>query len=156
MIVSLFFLHTSQKARLQLKTFSNLTSLLNPKMISFTVWNVSIYGVFSCPYFPAFGLNAEYLSVFCPNLVKYGPEKTPYLDTFHAVFSSKNRSLMKQFKCSFPITLASDMSLRYSEATIFFNLDFLVELNAKRFLYSLISISYYLKLSSILVLHYQL
>ena len=27
------------------------------------------------PYFPAFGLNTE----------KYGPEKYPYLDTFHAV-----------------------------------------------------------------------
>ena len=28
------------------------------------------------PYFPVFGLNT----------VKYGPEITPYLDTFHAVF----------------------------------------------------------------------
>ena len=26
-----------------------------------------------------------YLSVFSPNAGKYGPEKTPYLDTFHAV-----------------------------------------------------------------------
>ena len=26
----------------------------------------------------------EYLSVFSPNTEKYGPEKTPYLDTFHA------------------------------------------------------------------------
>ena len=32
---------------------------------------MSKYGVFSAPYFPAFG--------------KYGPEKTPYLDTFHIV-----------------------------------------------------------------------
>ena len=30
---------------------------------------------FSGPYFPVFGLNTG----------KYGPEKTPYLDTFHAV-----------------------------------------------------------------------
>ena len=37
-----------------------------------TVWNVSKYGIFSGPYFPAFG-----------------PEKTPYLDTFHAVQNSK-------------------------------------------------------------------
>ena len=29
---------------------------------------------FSGPYFPVFGLNTE----------KYGPEKTPYLDTFQA------------------------------------------------------------------------
>ena len=36
---------------------------------------VSKDGVFSGPYFPVFSLNAR----------KYGPEKTPYLDTFHAV-----------------------------------------------------------------------
>ena len=29
--------------------------------------------------------NAEYLSLFSPNVGKYGPEKTPYLDTFYAV-----------------------------------------------------------------------
>ena len=33
------------------------------------------YGVFSGPYFP----------VFSPNAGNYGPEKTPYLDNFHAV-----------------------------------------------------------------------
>ena len=55
-----------------------------------TVWKVSKYGVFPGPYFPAFGLNTEstpYLSVFSPNVGKYGPEKTPYLDTFCAVMS---------------------------------------------------------------------
>ena len=36
---------------------------------------VSKYGVFSGRYFPVFELNTE----------KYGPEKTPYLDTFHAL-----------------------------------------------------------------------
>ena len=30
----------------------------------------------------------EYLSVFSPNAGKYGPEKTPYLDTFQAVTMS--------------------------------------------------------------------
>ena len=35
---------------------------------------------FSGPYFP--------ISVFSPNTGKYGPEKTPYLDTFHAVLCS--------------------------------------------------------------------
>ena len=34
---------------------------------------MSKYGVFSGPYFPVFGLNTG----------KYGPEKTPYLDTFY-------------------------------------------------------------------------
>ena len=29
--------------------------------------------------------NKKYLSVFSPNAGKYGPEKTPYLETFHAV-----------------------------------------------------------------------
>ena len=29
--------------------------------------------------------NTEYLSVFSLNAGKYGPEKAPYLDTFHAV-----------------------------------------------------------------------
>ena len=38
------------------------------------------YGVFSGPY----------LSVFSQNAGKYGPEKTPYLDTFHALIISLN------------------------------------------------------------------
>ena len=39
------------------------------------------------PYFPAFGLNTEKysVSVFSPNVGKYGQEKTPYLDSFHTV-----------------------------------------------------------------------
>ena len=40
-----------------------------------TVWKMSKYGVISDPHFPVFGLNTG----------KYGPEITPYLDTFHAV-----------------------------------------------------------------------
>ena len=40
-----------------------------------TAWKVSKYGVISVLYFSVFGLNTE----------KYGPEITPYLDTFHAV-----------------------------------------------------------------------
>ena len=38
---------------------------------------MSKYELFSGPYFPAFGLNTVYLSVFSPNAGKYGPEKTP-------------------------------------------------------------------------------
>ena len=48
---------------------------------------MSKYAVFSGPYFPVFGLNTN--SVFSPNAGKYGPEKTPYLDTFHAVMGTK-------------------------------------------------------------------
>ena len=40
-----------------------------------TASKLSKYGVISGPYFP----------VFSPNTGKYGPEITPYLDTFHAV-----------------------------------------------------------------------
>ena len=52
-------------------------------------WKVSKYGVFSGPYFPAVGLNKERSGVFSPNARKYGPEKAPYLDNFHAVQSFK-------------------------------------------------------------------
>ena len=52
-----------------------------------TAWKLSKYGVFSGPCFPAFRLNTPYLSVFSPNAGKYGPEKIPYLDTFHTVTS---------------------------------------------------------------------
>ena len=53
----------------------------------FTAWKVSQYGVSSGPYSP----------VSCPNTGKYGPEKTPYLDTFHAVIvpASLNIPLLK-------------------------------------------------------------
>ena len=33
--------------------------------------------------------DTSYLSVFSPNAGKYGPENTPYLDTFHAVKNVK-------------------------------------------------------------------
>ena len=52
-----------------------------------TLREVSKYGVISGPYFSAFGLNTEIYSVslvFSPNAEKYGPEITPYLDTFHS------------------------------------------------------------------------
>ena len=43
-------------------------------------------GVISDPYFPLFGLNTG----------KYGPEITPYLDTFHAVFILLSINLFSQ------------------------------------------------------------
>ena len=51
-----------------------------------TAWKLIKYGVFSGQYFPSFGLNTErYLSVFSPNVGKYRQERTPCLNTFHAV-----------------------------------------------------------------------
>ena len=38
------------------------------------------------PYSLRMRKNTKYFYVFSPNAGKYGPEKTPYLDTFHAVF----------------------------------------------------------------------
>ena len=43
----------------------------------YTAWKVSKYGVF-----------------FGPNTGKYGPERTPYLDTFHAVLLWINQFIM--------------------------------------------------------------
>ena len=45
---------------------------------------MSKYVVISAPYFPVFGLNTG----------KYGPDITPYLDTFHAVCSVMNKTEM--------------------------------------------------------------
>ena len=59
--------------------------------INYTAWKVSKYGVISGPYFPAFGLNTEKYLVSLriqSELGKYGPEITPYLDTFHAVLNN--------------------------------------------------------------------
>ena len=67
-------------------------------------FNAPKYGVISGPYFPAFRLNMEryYLSVLNPNAGKYGPEITPYLDIFHAVFCACTKWLIpfRQFNPS--------------------------------------------------------
>ena len=48
---------------------------------------MSKYGVFSGPYFPAFGLNTEIYSVNRKSIFrKMRTRKTPYLDTVQAVF----------------------------------------------------------------------
>ena len=63
---------------------------------------VSKYGVFSGPYFPAFGLNTEIYSVnlrIQPNTRKYGPEKTPYLDTFHTVLVLRFIQILETITC---------------------------------------------------------
>ena len=52
-----------------------ITTKDDNRQFNHTARKVSKYGVFNGPYF----------SVFSPNRGKYGPEKTPHLDTFHAV-----------------------------------------------------------------------
>ena len=61
---------------------------------------MSKYGVFLVHIFPhsdCIRRDTSYLSVFNPNAGKYGPEKTPYLNTFHAVQKIQNES--KLTKC---------------------------------------------------------
>ena len=53
-----------------------------------TALKVYKYRVFSGPYFPVFGLNTG----------KYGPEKTLYLDTFHAAHSLRWNPYFRDFR----------------------------------------------------------
>ena len=81
--------NTVQKCRIiQLKTLQNFYKTC-------TAWNSVQYGVISGPYFPVFGLNTG----------KYGPEITPYLDTFHAVlcflFRIEKTICAVSFSCKF-------------------------------------------------------
>ena len=65
-----------------------LPQLFATSSVGSTVWNVSKYRAFSGPWFPHsdwIPRDTKYLSVFSPNAGKYGPEKTPYLETFHTV-----------------------------------------------------------------------
>ena len=53
--------------------------------------NTEFFLVLIFPHSDGIRKDTEYLSVFSPNAGKYGPEKSPYLDTFHAVYC-KQRS----------------------------------------------------------------
>ena len=71
---------------------------------------MSKYGVFSDPYFPAFGLNTERYKVSLhiqSECGKYGSEKTPYLDTFHAVYPTD----ALKFQTKFIFTNLTDQKL---------------------------------------------
>ena len=57
-----------------------------------------------------FGL---YFPVFSPKAVKYGPEKNPYLDTFHVVESSENVPLI-----CVSVMVVQKMSLRLDIETV--------------------------------------
>ena len=64
------------------------------------MWKASKYGVFSGWYFPVFGLNKEIYevnSVINPNGEKYGPEKTPYLDTLFSKWLTEKPSIPPEF-----------------------------------------------------------
>ena len=63
MLESLFFCYNTTVNE------SNQSNQGQIKCVAFSAWKVSKYEFFSAPYFPAFG-----------------PEKTPYLDTFLTAF----------------------------------------------------------------------
>ena len=55
-------------------------------MIAEFLLKVSKYGVIYGPFFPVFGRNAA----------KYGPEITPYWDTFHAVTGFRQHTMLEK------------------------------------------------------------
>ena len=63
---------------IRMRNVQYLTTEMFPVSRNIHCVKMSKYGVFSGPYFPAFS----------PNVGKYGPEKTLYLDTFHTVILS--------------------------------------------------------------------
>ena len=64
------------------------TPLVAASESSNTAWKVSKYGLISGPYFPVFGLNSG----------KYGPEETPYLGTFYAVYNTYSKHMKEIFE----------------------------------------------------------
>ena len=75
---------------------------------------MSKYGVISGPYFP----------VLSPNIGKYGPETTPYLDTFYAVSwdgISYTKNIGETSQLSQLICCASQLTGFYMRAILTFN-----------------------------------
>ena len=69
---------------------------------------MSKYGVIFGPYFPVFGLNTG----------KYGPEITPYLDTFHAVFFTNCRYLFRSQSNIYDKTFCENISRSLAKDSI--------------------------------------
>ena len=78
---------------------------------------------FSGPFFQAFGLNMErygvqirsyFCSVFSHIRTEYGPEITPYLDTFHAVVTFRKVARWNNYLFNKKSTIISQESLKNS------------------------------------------
>ena len=63
--------------------------------------NTGFFLVRIFPHLERIRRDTEYLSIFSPNAGKYGPEKTPYLDTFHAVSPIQDGKMGRRFLCIF-------------------------------------------------------
>ena len=92
----MFLFHRTQKIKTLLSYRESYLSLITLETMRFfntkhrgnTVWKVSKYGVFSGPYFPAFGMNTEKYGVsLCiqSKCRKIRTRKTPNTDIFQAV-----------------------------------------------------------------------
>ena len=67
-----------------METLSNVNLSVDVIFMASTARKMYKYGDFSGPLF--FHICTEYdFPVFSPTVGKYGPEKTQYLDTFHAI-----------------------------------------------------------------------
>ena len=66
--------------------YKQLVISVNCFISSITAWKVPKYRVFLVRIIMYSDWIRRLISVFSPNTGKYGPEKTPYLDTFHAVY----------------------------------------------------------------------
>ena len=88
----------SSDKRKVIKTFVEVLGNVKSKLISFEgyVRDIAVHILIqplrekspNTEFFPVRIFRTEYgeyLSVFSPNTEKHGPEKTPYLNTFHAV-----------------------------------------------------------------------
>ena len=77
---------------------------------------MSKYGVFLIrilPHSDWIHRDTKYLSVFSPNAGKYAPEKTPYLDNFHAViFKANNKSSETMCKAMLKVDILGKDSLK--------------------------------------------
>ena len=85
----------------------------------FPAWKVSKFEVFFGPYF----------AVFSPNTGKYGPEETPYLDTFHLVVRTEKVDEKNGIICLVSMFPSQFMVLKLSKTVHF--LQFWADLSAK-------------------------
>ena len=96
--------------------------LLREKCPNTKFFVVRIFPHLDCPHLDCTRRDTPYLSVFSPNAGKYGPEKTPYLDTFQGMtFLEKTtgakRPRPRMSKSSFLLIL----TLKISVCIIFIN-----------------------------------
>ena len=62
--------------------------------------------------------SVRYLSIFSPNAGKYGPEKTPYLDIFHAVILARSYSQFAYTCSNSTITTLEKSSIGHATTSI--------------------------------------